>query len=102
MFYIWVHEQTTKLKNMKKIFAILFAFIFASICASKGISTDKHGNAIPTIRRNVTFEFDGSMFISILVAGGILMFLHNAIGHWIEHHGRKMITGIKVGEEGQK
>lgn len=87
---------------MKKIFALLSVSILTSLCLNKGISTDKDGNEVIPTRRNVTFELDGSMFISILLAGGILMFLHNAIGHWIEHHGRKMITGIKPGEEGAK
>ena len=87
---------------MKKIFAALFASFLFSLCMNKAVNTDAEGNIVPCVRQNVTFEFDGSMFISVLVAGGILLFIHNLVGHWIEHHGRRYLTGMKPGEEGAK
>jgi len=86
---------------MKKIFAFILTALLFSL-SNNAVNKDANGNIVPCVRQNVTYELDGSMFITILIAGGILMFLHNLIGHWIEHHGRYYFSGIKPGQEGSR
>ena len=79
---------------MKKF---IVSALFASLCA-KGVTTDKNGNIVPQVKKQVNIDLE--MFLTVAAAVGLVAILHNAFGHWVEHHGRGF-TGIAPGMEGK-
>jgi hypothetical protein len=79
---------------MKKI---ILSALFASFLA-KGATTNAYGTIVPSVKKQMNFDLE--MFFTVAAAVGLVAILHNAFGHWVEHHGRGF-TGIAVGQEGK-